>query len=100
MPFCVDFFKTAVDALLTLVSAAMTLVGSLVHPTPGQPQSVSSSPAIALISYMAGQDTADLAARLRDADPIRCRSHAAIVRVRGSASRRRAARSAVSCPAI
>ena len=69
MPFCVDFFKTTVDALVALVSAAMTLVASLVHPTPGQPQSVSSSPAIALISYVAGQDTADLAARLRDADP-------------------------------
>src|SRR4030095_3056208 len=69
MPFCVDFFKTAVDALLALVSAAMTLVASLVHPAPGQPQSVSSSPAIALIAYVAGQDTTDLAARLRDADP-------------------------------
>jgi len=69
MPFCVDFFKTTVDALLALVSAAMTLVASLVHPTPGQPQSVSSSPAIALISYVAGQDAAELAARLRDADP-------------------------------
>ena len=69
MPFCVDLFKTTVDALLALVSAAMTLVASLVHPMPGQPQSVSSSPAIALISYAAGQDAADLAARLRDADP-------------------------------
>ena len=77
MPFCVDFFKTTVDALLALVSAAMTLVASLVHPMPGQPQSVSSSPAIALISYVAGQDTADLAARLRDADP-RTRTIAAL----------------------
>jgi HEAT repeat protein len=87
MPFCVDFFKTTVDALLALVSAAMTLVASLVHPTPGQPQSVSSSPAIALISYVAGQNTADLAARLRDADP-RTRTIAACDLQRmGSASR-------------
>jgi HEAT repeat protein len=87
MPFCVDFFKTTVDALLALVSAAMTLVASLVHPTPGQPQFVSSSPAIALISYVAGQNTADLAARLRDADP-RTRTIAACDLQRmGSASR-------------
>src|SRR6185503_12486425 len=87
MPFCVDLFKTTVDALLALVSAAMTLVASLVHPTPGQPQSVSSSPAIALISYVAGQDAADLAARLRDADP-RTRTIAACDLQRmGSASR-------------
>ena len=87
MPFCVDFFKTTVDALLALVSAAMTLVASLVHPMPGQPQSVSSSPAIALISYVTGQDTADLAARLRDADP-RTRTIAACDLQRmGSASR-------------
>jgi HEAT repeat protein len=69
MPFCVDFFKTTVDTLLALIGAAMTLVASLVHPTPGQPQVVSSMPAVALISYVAGQDAANLATRLRDADP-------------------------------
>jgi HEAT repeat protein len=69
MPFCVSVFESIVDALVALVSAAMTLAASLVHPIPGQPQSVSSSPAIALISYVEEQNAADLAARLRDADP-------------------------------
>jgi HEAT repeat protein len=69
MPFCVSVFESIVDALVALVSAAMTLAASLVHPIPGQPQSVSSSPAIALISYAEEQNAADLAARLRDADP-------------------------------
>jgi HEAT repeat protein len=69
MPFCVDFFKSTVDALLALVGAAMTLVSSLIHPIPGQPQMTSSMPAVRLISYVAGQDARDLAARLRDADP-------------------------------
>ena len=69
MPFCVDFFKTAVDALTALVSAAMTLVASLVHPVPGQPHVTSSLPAIVQISYIAEQSATDLAARLRDADP-------------------------------
>lgn len=87
MPFCVDFFKTTVDALVALISAAMTLVASLVHPGPGQPQSVSASPAIALISAVTAQDAADLAARLRDADP-RTRTIAACDLQRmGSASR-------------
>lgn len=86
MPYCVEFFESTVEALLALVSAAMTLVASLVHPAPGQPQVVSSSPAIALISYVAGQDSADLAARLRDADP-RTRTIAACdLQRRGSAS--------------
>jgi HEAT repeat protein len=69
MPFCVDFFKSTVAALVALVDAAMTLVSALVHPIPGQPPIMSSQPAIALISYVAGQDAADLATRLRDADP-------------------------------
>lgn len=69
MPFCVSFFESAVDVLVALISAAMTLVSSLVHPAPAQPQSVSSSPAVALIAYVAEQDASDLAARLRDADP-------------------------------
>jgi HEAT repeat protein len=69
MPFCVSFFESTVDVLLALVSAAMTLVSSLVNPIPGQPHVVSSTPAVALISYLAGQDAADLAVRLRDADP-------------------------------
>jgi HEAT repeat protein len=69
MPFCVDFFKTTLDALVALISAAMTLVASLVHPVPGQPQVTSSLPAIVQISYIAEQNAADLAARLRDADP-------------------------------
>lgn len=87
MPYCVAVFESIVDALVALVSAAATLVASLVHPTPGQPQSVSSSPAIALISYVAAQDTSDLVARLRDADP-RTRTIAACDLQRmGSASR-------------
>jgi HEAT repeat protein len=87
MPYCVSFLESTVDVLLALVSAAMTLVASLVHPTPGQPQVVSSSPAIALISYAAGQDATDLATRLRDADP-RTRTIAACDLQRmGSASR-------------
>ena len=87
MPYCVAVFESIVDALLALVSAAMTLVASLVHPTPGQLQSVSSAPAIALISYVAAQDAADLAVRLRDADP-RTRTIAACDLQRmGSASR-------------
>jgi HEAT repeat protein len=87
MPYCVAVFESIVDALVALVSAAATLVASLVPPTPGQPQSVSSAPAIALISYVAGQDAADLAARLRDADP-RARTIAACDLQRmGSASR-------------
>ena len=69
MPFCVDFFKTTMDALLALVSAAMTLVSSLVHPIPGQPHMTAPLPAIALISYVEEQDATDLATRLRDADP-------------------------------
>jgi HEAT repeat protein len=65
----------------------MTLAASLVHPIPAQPQSASSSPAIALISYAEEQDAADLAARLRDADP-RTRTIAACDLQRmGSASR-------------
>jgi HEAT repeat protein len=68
MPFCVDFFNATVDALLALIGAAMTLVSALVHPVPPQPH-VTSSPAIALVSYVAGQNAADLATRLRDADP-------------------------------
>jgi HEAT repeat protein len=87
MPFCVSFFESTVDALLALVSAAMTLVSSLVNPVPGQPHVVSSTPAVALISYIAGQDAADLAVRLRDADP-RTRTIAACDLQRmGSASR-------------
>jgi HEAT repeat protein len=87
MPYCVAFLESTVEALLALVSAAMTLVASLVHPMPGEPQAVSSAPAIALISYVAGQDAADLAARLRDADP-RTRTIAACDLQRmGSASR-------------
>jgi HEAT repeat protein len=69
MPFCVDFFNSIVDALLALVGAAMTLVSSLIHPIPGQPQMTTPVPAIRLISYVAGQDAANLAVRLRDADP-------------------------------
>jgi HEAT repeat protein len=69
MPFCVDFFNATVEAMIALISAATTLIASLVHPVPGQPQSVSSSPTIALISYLPAQDAADLATRLRDADP-------------------------------
>jgi HEAT repeat protein len=87
MPFCVAFFESIVDALIALVGAAMTLVASLVHPNAGQPQIVSSSPAVALISYTAGQDVPDLAARLRNADP-RTRTIAACDLQRmGSASR-------------
>src|SRR4029453_1304224 len=87
MPFCVDFFTATVDALVALISAATTLIASLVHPVPGQPQSVSSSPAIALIPDVAGQDISDLAARLRHADP-RTRTIAACDLQRmGSASR-------------
>jgi HEAT repeat protein len=72
---------------VALVSAAMTLAASLVHPIPAQPHSVSSSPALALISYVAEQDAADLAARLRDVDP-RTRTIAACDLQRmGSASR-------------
>ena len=69
MPFCVAFFESTVDALVALISAAMTLVASLVHPIPGQPQVISASSAIALVSYVAGQDVSDPVARLRDADP-------------------------------
>ena len=69
MPFCVAFFESTVDALVALIGAAMTLVASLVHPIPGQPQVISASSAIALVSYVAGQDATDLVARLRDADP-------------------------------
>ena len=43
MPFCVSFFESTVDALLALIGAAMTLVASLVHQVPGQPQMTSSS---------------------------------------------------------
>ncbi len=68
MPFCVSFFKSTVDTLVALIGAAMTLVASLVHQLPGQPQLTSTS-AIALISYVADQDAADLVARLRDGDP-------------------------------
>ena len=68
MPFCVDFFKTAVDALTALISAAMTLVASLVHPVPGQPHVTSPLPAILQISYIAEQNASDLGARLRVAD--------------------------------
>ena len=69
MPFCVAFFESTVDALVALIGAAMTLVASLVHQIPGQPQVTPASAAIALVSYVAGQDAADLVARLRDADP-------------------------------
>jgi HEAT repeat protein len=69
MPFCVAFFESTVDVLLALIGAAMTLVASLVHPIPGQPQVISASSAIALVSYVAGQDVSDPVARLRDADP-------------------------------
>ena len=69
MPFCVAFFESTVDALVALIGAAMTLVASLVHPIPGQPQVTPASAAIALVSYVAGQDAPDLVARLRDADP-------------------------------
>jgi len=87
MPNCVTFFESIIDALVALVGAAMTLVSSLVHPSPAQPQNVSSSPAIAVISYIEGQDAADVAARLRDADP-RTRTIAACELQRmGSASR-------------
>lgn len=87
MPYCVAVVESIVDALVALVSAAATLVASLVSPTPGHPQSVSASPAIALISYGAAQDTSDLAARLRDGDP-RTRTIAACDLQRiGSASR-------------
>src|SRR5687767_6101880 len=68
MPFCVSLFESTVDALLALVTAAMTLVMSLVAPTPGRPEPVAPTPAVALIAY-AEQDAADLATRLRDADP-------------------------------
>ena len=68
MPFCVSFFESTVDTLVALIGAAMTLVASLVHQLPGQPQLTSTS-AIALISYVADQDAADLVARLRDGDP-------------------------------
>jgi hypothetical protein len=61
MPNCVAFFESIIDALVALVGAAMTLVAALVHPAPGQPQVVSSTPAISRISY--------LATRLRNADP-------------------------------
>jgi HEAT repeat protein len=69
MPFCVSFFESTVDALLALVNAAMILVSSLVNPLPGQPHVVSSTSAVELIAFVAGQDAADLAVRLRDADP-------------------------------
>ncbi len=68
MPFCVDFFKATVDTLVALIGAAMTLVSSLVHPIPAQPR-LTSMPAVALIAYVAEQNAADLATRLRDADP-------------------------------
>jgi HEAT repeat protein len=68
MPFCVSFFEATVDALVALISAAATLVSSLMQPLPGQPQKVS-TPAIVLASYIAGEDVGDLVKRLRDADP-------------------------------
>lgn len=68
MPFCVSFFEATVDALVALVSAAMTLVAALVQPIPGQPQNAS-TPAIVLASYIAAEDVADLISRLRNADP-------------------------------
>jgi len=87
MPFCVSVFESIVDALVALVSAAMTLAASLVNPGPGDLPSVRSAPAVALISYDEAQDAADLAARLRDADP-RARTIAACELQRlGSASR-------------
>jgi HEAT repeat protein len=87
MPFCVSFLESAVDVLLTLVSAAMTLVASLVHPAPAQPQGTASQPAVALIAYVAGQDAADLATRLRDADPRTRTTAACDLQRLGSASR-------------
>ena len=87
MPFCVSLFETTVDALLTLVNAAMTLVLALVSPVPGQPESNVPTPAVSLIAYVAGQDASDVATRLRDADP-RARTIAACDLQRmGSASR-------------
>jgi HEAT repeat protein len=67
MPFCVSFFESTVDTLLALIGTAMTLVASLFHQAPGQPQMTAA--AIALVSYVAEQDTSDLVNRLRDADP-------------------------------
>lgn len=88
MPFCVSLFESTVDALVALVSAAMTLVTSLFAPVPGQPLFAAPPvPAVALIAYAADQDVADLATRLRDADP-RTRAIAACELQRmGSASR-------------
>jgi HEAT repeat protein len=68
MPFCVSFFESTVDTLVTLINVAMTLVASLMQPMPGQPQRAS-TPAIVLASYVAGQDAGDLVARLRNPDP-------------------------------
>lgn len=70
MPFYVEFFETVIDALMTLVGAAMTLAASLLHHAPPQPHfTPTSSPAIALISYVADQDVSTVVTRLRDANP-------------------------------
>lgn len=87
MPFCVSLFETTVDALLALVNAAMTLVLALVSPVPGQPDSIAPTPAVSLIAYVAEQDAADIATRLRGGD-ARTRTVAACELQRtGSASR-------------
>ena len=74
MPFCVAFFESTVDALLALVSAAMTLVASLVHPIPGQPQ----------VRVLVAGDRADLLRRRAG----RCGSRGPSARCRPAHARR------------
>jgi HEAT repeat protein len=69
MPFYVEFLTAIVDALTALVAAAMTIAASLLHPAPQPHVSPTSSPAIALIAYVAEQDVSDFVTRLRDANP-------------------------------
>ena len=69
MPFWISLFETAVDALQTLIGAAMMLIAALIQQGTAQPHVTSASSTISLVSYGAEQNPSDLVARLRDPDP-------------------------------
>jgi HEAT repeat protein len=87
MPFYVEFLTAIIDALTALVAAAMTIAASLMHPAPQPHVSSTSSPAIALVSYVAEQDVSDLVTRLRDANPQTRAGAACELQRMGTASR-------------
>ena len=69
MPLCYDVFNTVLDALLSILTAAMTLFNTSLSQPPRHFFDVPDRALYASVSFRDAQDTTTVIARLRAADP-------------------------------